>query len=671
MWILRKIGSVLRGRVTPLQLMLATTLGGILGFVPGFFLPGDLGGGFLQAPGLIVLLLCCVLVLNANLGVFGLVTLGCKALSVVMLPVSYALGTWLLDGPLQGLFRALINGKVTAWCGFQYYATAGGLVFGLVFGLGSGLLCNRTIGAIRTKMASVEESSELYQKYAQKKWVRFCTWLLLGKGKGKKDWKDLSEQGKVGMPVRIWGVATAVVLVGSLWVFQQWFSTPILTSNTRGALEWMNGATVDLAAAKLDFGEGTLRFSGLAIADSKALDTDLFAADELTATLDTGELLRKRFVIDELRSTSARSGSPRSKKGVILPGKPPPPEPPPPPANTKTIEDYLADFQVWKQRLEQAREWIDVIAGGDEKPPAEQTPEQRKEDRAEQARVHGIASVVATHLIEAGPRVLIRKIDIEGIGYTLNGKPDKLDLRARNLSDIPSLVPDALSLSLKSTDSMMLALSGKSKANPALGFECEFRQLAVDSVFKNLRTGGSPPLRGGTLDLRCKGSLSSGKGGMTVDLPLQVAFKDTTFALAGAKETKVASLLLPIGLRGPVTSPSVALDDKVLQDALLAAGQKELANFVQGQAGKLLGNLNSSLPAAAQGVIDPSKSPEQIAADAKKKAEDEAKKLEDEAKKKADAEKKRLEDEAAKKAAEEAKKVLPGGLKGLVPGGKK
>ncbi|HEU4417443.1 MAG TPA: hypothetical protein VFT55_00815, partial [Planctomycetota bacterium] len=359
---------------------------------------------------------------------------------------------------------------------------------------------------------------------------------------------------------------------------------------------------------------------------------------------------------------------PRSHKGVILPGKPPPPEPPPPPANTKTIEDYLADFEVWKRRLEQAREWIEVIAGGDEQPPAEQTPEQRKQDRAEQARVHGIARVVATHLIEAGPRVLIRKVDIEGIGYTRNGKPDKLDLRARNLSDMPSLVTDALSLSLKSTDSMMLALSGRTKANPALGLEFEFRQLAVDDVFKNLRVGGSPPLRGGTLDLGCKGSLSSATGAMTVDLPLQVALKDTTFALAGAKETKVASLLLPIGLRGPVTSPAVALDDKVLQDALLAAGQKELASFVQGQAGKLLGNLNGNLPAAAQGVIDPSKSPEQIAADAKKKLDDEAKKAEDEAKKKLAEEKKKLEEEAAKKAAEQAKKLLPGGLK--LPGGK-
>src|SRR5262245_1568593 len=173
MWILRKIGSVLRGRVTPLQLMLATTLGGILGFVPGFFLPGDLGGGFLQAPGLIVLLVCCVLVLNANLGVFGLVTLGCKALSILMLPVSYALGTWMLDGPLQGLFRMLINARVTAWWGLEYYATAGGLVFGVVFGVGSGFLLNKTIGAIRGRMASVEEHSELYQKYAKKWWVRF------------------------------------------------------------------------------------------------------------------------------------------------------------------------------------------------------------------------------------------------------------------------------------------------------------------------------------------------------------------------------------------------------------------------------------------------------------------------------------------------------------------
>jgi hypothetical protein len=131
---------------------------------------------------------------------------------------------------------------------------------------------------------------------------------------------------------------------------------------------------------------------------------------------------------------------------------------------------------------------------------------------------------------------------------------------------------------------------------------------------------------------------------------------NTTWALAGAKETKVESLLLPIGLRGPLTRPSVGLDDKVLQQALLNAGKQELANFVQGQAGALLGNA----PAGLQGIVDPSKSAAENLEAAKKKAEEEAKK-------KADEEKKKLEDAAKKKLEEEMKKKLPGGIK--IPGG--
>ncbi len=652
-FVTRKIGSVLRGKATPFQILLATILGCLLGFVPGFFLPGDLGGGLLQAPGLIVLLLTMVLVLNANLGVFGLVTLLAKALSLVLLPVSYRIGVFLLDGPLQGLFRALVNGRVFAWFGLEYYATVGGLVVGLVFGLTTGVALNGAVGTIRRRMAAVEENSDRYRAYANKRWVRLLTWLLLGKGKGKKSWQDLAEQKKVGMPVRLTGVLVAVVGIASLWVFQQWFSTPILTRNVKSSLEAMNGATVDLGAARLDFGAGKLNFTDLAIADSRKLGADLLAADQLVATIDTGELLRKRFVIDELRSTSARAGTVRQVPGVLLPGAEKPVEPPPPAAGTKTIEDYLQDFEVWQQRLEQAREWIDVLTGGDQTPPAEQTPEQRADDRREQERVHGMASVIATHLLEAGPRVLIRKIDIEGIGYSIGGKAEQLDLRLRNVADQPSLVAAAMSLSIASqSDSLQIALNGRSKTDPAMGFQFALRQIAVDDVLGKLRIGGAPPLRGGTMDLSTTGSLRETAGqAMSIDLPLQVTLKDTLFALAGAKETKVDSLLLPIGLRGPLTQPTVTLDDKALQDALLAAGQKELANFVQGQAGKLLGGL----PDSVQGLVDPTKPPEQIVDDAKQKAEAEAK---------------RLQEEAAKKAAEEAKKLLPGGIKGLLPGKK-
>jgi hypothetical protein len=362
-----------------------------------------------------------------------------------------------------------------------------------------------------------------------------------------------------------------------------------------------------------------------------------------------------------VKSTNARGGTPRTTPGVLIPGTPPPPEPPPPPGAPKTIDDYVKEFEVWKQRLETVRKWIDKIAGGeDEPPPAEQTPEQREQERQRQRDELGMARVVATHLLDQGPRVLIRRIDIDGIGYSVNGKADKLDLRARNLSDLPSLVADALSIDVKAQSGLMeLGLTGPSGtatdraatgSGTPLGFAFALRQIPVDDVFGKLKVGGAPPLRGGTIDFDTKGSLFARRDGrVAIELPLNVKLTNTTFALAGARETKVDSLLLPIGLRGPMTRPSVQLDDKVLQQALLAAGQKELADFVQGQAGKLLGGLPVALP-----PIDASNPGAAVDA-AVKAAEDAAKKAAEDAKKKA-------EEDAKKKLDAELRKHLPGGL---------
>lgn len=657
MLITRKIGAVLRGKATPRQVMMATVLGGALGFVPGFFLPGDLGGGFAQAPGLILLLLSLALVLNANLAVFGLVTVVAKLLSLVLLSVSYAVGTFLLEGPLQGVFAGLVNGKVTAWFGLEYYATTGGLVVGCVFGVVTGVVLNRSIRALRQRMASVEENSERYQKLSKKRSVRLLTWALLGKGKGKQSWADLAASTKKGLPIRVFGVLLVVVGLASLWVFQQWFSQPILTSNLRSGLQRANGATVDLDTAALDLDAGRLRLENLAIADASDLGRDLFAAAGLVATIDTGELLRKRLVIDELRATDARSGTPRSTPGTLV-TRPVPPPPPPPPAGTKTIEDYLADYELYKQRFEQVRDWLQTIAGDDAgSPPAERTPEVIAEERQRQREEVGMARVVATHLLQGAPRVLIRKLDIEGIAITLGGAAEKLDLRGRNLSTDPGLVADAMALGLTAqSDKLQFTFLGSTAANPGVGLTFALRRLAVDDVFGKLKIGGSAPLRGGTMNLGAAGKLAAGGEGFVVDLPLRVELLDTLFALPGAKETKVEKLLLPIGVQGPLLRPSVSLDDKELQQALVAAGKQELAKFVGEHAGKLL----EGAPAALQGIVDPSKSPKEMLS----AAEQAAKKAADEAKAKAEAE--------AKKAAEEAKnKLLPGGLQGLLPGQKK
>src|SRR5690606_20289715 len=159
-------------------------------------------------------------------------------------------------------------------------------------------------------------------------------------------------------------------------------------------------------------------------ADAAQLDRDVFAAGALVATIDTGELLRRRFVIDELRATGASSGAPRRSPGILLPGAPAP-EPPAPEPGTKTIEDYLADFELYRQRFEQLRDWLDEYGGEPSStPPAERPPEVVAAEREQQRQEVGMARVVATHLLEGAPRVLIRKIDIEGIAATVGGRPE-------------------------------------------------------------------------------------------------------------------------------------------------------------------------------------------------------------------------------------------------------
>lgn len=653
MFLTRKVGSFLRGKATPTQVFLAAFLAGILGFVPGFFLPGDLGGGFLQAPGLILGIVFLVLVLNANLGVFGLVTIVAKLCSLLLLPVSFALGRVLID-LLEPLFGTLVNAPVSAWFGLEYYATTGGLVIGACFGALAGFGLVRMLGAFRRRMAHVEQSSARYQEHAGRFWVRFLLWLLLGKGKGKKvSWQDLAEQQR-GRPIRVAGVAVVAVVTAALFVFQGWFATPLLTSGVRSGLTAANGATVDLESAELDLASGSLQLTGLAMADPNDLARDLFAARGLEARLDTGALLRRRFVVDQLRASGAAAGSPRSTPGELV-TRAPEPEPEPP-SEVKTLEDYLKDFETWKERLAQVRDWLEWFSGGDEAPPEGRTPEDEQRRIEEAVRIHGMASVAADHLRKELPLVWIRAIDIEGIVCAwLEG--EKLDLRGRNLSTDAWLLPEPVALNVATQgDRLRFAFTGPSRTTKGAALDLAMRGLPVDDVFGQFAIAGSPPLRGGTIDIATSGSLlTHGTQPTTVELPLRITLHQTTFALAGASETKVEQLVLPIGVHGPVTNPVIAVDDQTLATALAEAGKKELADFVRAQAGGLLGE---HLPGAAP-LLDGVQTPQDALDAARKAAEEAARKAAEDAAKK-----------AADKQLEDAKKKATEGLRGILPGGR-
>ena len=117
MLILRKFVSLLSGKVTPFQIVAACLLGTMLGFAPSFG----------QAPGLVLGLFMLLLVLNANLFLAFFAAAGMKLVSFLLLPVSFASGRLLLDGPTQPLFEKLINAPVFAFFGFEYYTVTGAI----------------------------------------------------------------------------------------------------------------------------------------------------------------------------------------------------------------------------------------------------------------------------------------------------------------------------------------------------------------------------------------------------------------------------------------------------------------------------------------------------------------------------------------------------------------
>jgi uncharacterized protein (TIGR03546 family) len=348
----RSIGKVLRGKATPVQLALACILGSILGFVPGY---AD-GAAFLHAPALLAALFAAVLILNANLPLAALVGVVAKLASLALMPVTFAAGRFLLDGPTQPLFQKAINAPVLALLGLEYYATTGGVLMGLIFGTVAAVIVIVLVRTFRARMAKLEEGSEAYRKYASKWWVKALSYLLLGKGKGKRTYAELNAK-RLGNPIRPLGVVAAGLLIGLGVVVNALARDEIVTATLRRGLEAANGATVDIRRAQLDLRGGRLVIAGLAMADSAALDKDIFRAETIEADVSGRDLLRKRMTLDSVVASDAYTGEKRQIPGRITRRTPPHPEPDPHARQPgdKTLDDYLAQAEAWKDRLSQAK----------------------------------------------------------------------------------------------------------------------------------------------------------------------------------------------------------------------------------------------------------------------------------------------------------------------------
>ncbi len=567
----RKIGQLLRGKTTPFQVFTAALLGTAIGFLPGFG----------RAPGLTVALVAVLLVLNANLFVAAFCAALGKLAGLALLPTSFKIGQVLIDEQATDLFAKMVNTPVLRFFGFEHYAVTGGLVLGLALGAVLGLLLAFLQGRVRKLMAGLAEDSERYGELTSKKWVSVLCWLFVGPREGS--WEELGDK-RVGLPFRPLGLVALLVLVGGAFAANALLSSGLVGSAVRKGLERANGATVELEGFQLAPRSGRLAIERLAMADRYELSSDLFRGLAFEADVSVSELFRGRVVVERLSIREAASGVSRD-----TPGEPVGPAPPEsedaeegggfglPKLDELDLEDVLADVERWKGTLEKVQRLLGRLAGDaseQEPEPEPGTPSwrERLEQRAERS---GLADLTATHLFPSEPRFLVRELVVEDFRFGQIGE-EQLDLRVMNLSSSPAKLGKPVQLALATVDDSV-RLDAALGATPTLALRAT--GLDVDRIASGLEMDGQRLVRGGTIEFEMDGSFDARAG--TLDLPLRVRLDGTELNVPRVGATLVEDFSLPVGLRGPLGSPRVSVDDEQLVSALVAAGKKAFASRVQ------------------------------------------------------------------------------------------
>lgn len=599
--ITRKLGKILRGTANPFQLYSAAILMSVVGFMPGFS----------QAWGTIVAILLLLIVLNANLVFGGFAGLAAKLASVLLLPVTFAAGRFLLDGPTQGLFQGLLNAPVFALFGMEYYVTAGGYFMGTLFGVVFGYLSIRGIKGFRKKMAELDEASGKFKEFNAKGWVKAFKFIFVGGGMKQSYQEIVDSQKTIGNPIRPLGVVIAILGMIVLFCAQMFLGGTIMTAALRDGLERANGATVDVESAELSLSENRLVVTGLAIADPNALGTDLLRAERLEADVSAADLLRKRIHLKRVVVSDASTGETRKIPGRRV-GKRPAPDAGSDPGGAGSIEDYMENAKKWKERLTQIRDWLEKLSG-----PERETEENEDsfKDRLEREIAElGYRRVKASHLITGSPTVTVSEIIADKVRVP-QLKEETVSIVARNISTQPWLLAVAPELNVQSRKesvAFLLKLGESASTRSENVFDLNLKGLETDLVARHLKIGGNTALQGGAMDLAAKGSWLTA-GGVVVNLPLNVTLHDATFALSEQRKVSVESMLIPIGIEGPLERPRITTESKQFAEMLAKAGLAAAKDEVKDRAaselkkqldGKLPAGLNENLEGSAKGLMD-------------------------------------------------------------------
>lgn len=283
--ILRKTLRILNSELTPTQVAVGFALGVLAGLVPwGANTLVWLTLAFLTSSSF-----------SATLLAFALFRL----LAWVLLPVSYAVGSFLLDrATLEPLWSALTHAPILAWLQLNHYAVLGSYALALLFSVFAFFAVRGFVRKYRDSFFQDIERSRPWRALSQRERLfRLVQWLLLGGGvrfqrprKRSPIFRYIRKPALVVVPL-IYAIAYgAVALIAPLFVNEV---------VARGATLVIGGevAVEDTQANALT---GRLRLRGFSVQNPKRPEEDVLRVREITADLSLLGLTGRRVVFDEL-----------------------------------------------------------------------------------------------------------------------------------------------------------------------------------------------------------------------------------------------------------------------------------------------------------------------------------------------------------------------------------
>ncbi len=267
---------------------LAVLLGLLAGFVHGWNLS-------------IVGLMLLVVFFNVRARLFFAIWFVGVVLSWLLVPVSYALGRFVLDrtsiGELLGFFG---DTPVVSLFGLDGYAVTGGAVLALIL----------TIPAFFTVRGWTQRLRRPDKASVNVGGNRLTRWLFLGEP-GSAEHGDLP----LVRPLGLWAL-----LVGTGFVTMAiWFSLPKhVERRILATLIDANRAEVNVGSVHVDLWSGEVEIENLAMANAHDASEDWLRVAKLNAKMDVSALLYGRVSIDQLRLKGIEVHSEREHAAITL-----------------------------------------------------------------------------------------------------------------------------------------------------------------------------------------------------------------------------------------------------------------------------------------------------------------------------------------------------------------